>query len=63
MKYVLAIFVSTVLWQSCFTQTNQKNMDNNQKNNPVYSKTDSSKVVMKDEEWKKILPSDVYYID
>jgi peptide-methionine (R)-S-oxide reductase len=31
-------------------------------NNPVYSKTDTSKVNLKDEEWKKILPSDVYYI-
>ena len=62
MKYTLALVLSTLLWQSCFTQTNQKNMNNNQKNNPVYSKTDSSKVVMKDEEWKKILPSDVYYI-
>jgi peptide-methionine (R)-S-oxide reductase len=62
MKYALALVLSTLLWQSCFTQTNQKNMNDNQKNNPVYSKTDSSKVVMKDEEWKKILPSDVYYI-
>ena len=66
MKYTLAILLSTVLWQSCFTQTNQKNkafMDNNnQKKNPVYSKTDSSKLVLKDEEWKKILSPDVYYI-
>jgi len=30
--------------------------------NPVYSKTDSSKVTMSEEEWKKILPSDVYYV-
>lgn len=30
--------------------------------NPVYSHTDSSKVVLSDEEWKKILPKDVYYI-
>ena len=36
--------------------------NNNQKNNPVYSKTDSSKLVLKDEEWKKILSPDVYYI-
>ncbi len=62
MKYTLALALSTILWQSCFTQPNQKNMNNNPKSNPVYSKTDSSKVVMKDEEWKKILPSDVYYI-
>jgi peptide-methionine (R)-S-oxide reductase len=45
--------------------TNHKNsntMDSTKKNNPVYSKTDTSKVVMTDEEWKKILPQDVYYI-
>ena len=30
--------------------------------NPVYSKTDSSKVALSEEEWKKILPSDVYYV-
>ena len=32
------------------------------KSNPVYSNNDTSKVVMSDEEWKKILPQDVYYI-
>ena len=31
-------------------------------NNPVYSKTDSNKVVLKEEEWKEILSPDVYYI-
>jgi len=33
-----------------------------EKNNPVYSNTDTSKVVMSEEEWKKILPENVYYI-
>jgi len=32
------------------------------KKNPVYSRTDSAKVVMKDDDWKKILAPDVYYI-
>ena len=32
------------------------------KNNPVYSNSDSSTVNMSDEEWKKILPADVFYI-
>lgn len=31
-------------------------------NNPAYSRTDSAKVVLKDEEWKKILSPEVYYI-
>src|SRR5258706_401112 len=30
--------------------------------NPVYSNTDSSKITMTEEEWKKILPQDVFYI-
>ena len=32
------------------------------KKNPVYSRTDSSKVTISDEEWRKILPADVYSI-
>ena len=31
-------------------------------NNPVYSNTDSSKVNLSEDEWKKILPADVYQI-
>jgi peptide-methionine (R)-S-oxide reductase len=30
--------------------------------NPVYSKTDSGKVTLSEDEWKKILPADVFYI-
>ena len=37
-------------------------MDTTKKNNPVYSNTDTTKVTMTEEEWKKILPSDVFYI-
>ena len=32
------------------------------KKNPVYSRTDSSKVNISEEEWRKILPADVYAI-
>jgi len=37
-------------------------MDSSKKENPVYSNTDSGKVNISNEEWKKILPSDVYTI-
>lgn len=37
-------------------------MDNSKKNNPVFSKTDTGQVNMSNEEWKKILPADVYRI-
>jgi len=30
--------------------------------NPVYSNTDTSKLALTDDEWKKILPQDVFYI-
>jgi peptide-methionine (R)-S-oxide reductase len=41
---------------------NSAYMDSLKKNNPVYSTTDTSKVTMKEEEWQKILPGDVYNI-
>jgi peptide-methionine (R)-S-oxide reductase len=49
------------------TNKNNKAMSSNsdtinKKNNPVYSNTDTSKVSMSDEDWKKVLPADVYQI-
>ena len=37
-------------------------MDNTSKKNPVYSTTDTNKVDLKNEDWAKILPKDVYEI-
>ncbi len=37
-------------------------MDTTEKKNPVYSTSDTNKVAISDEEWKKILPADVFYI-
>ena len=37
-------------------------MDTTNKKNPVFSKTDTTPVNMSEEEWKKILPADVYNI-
>ena len=66
MKYFAVFMLTTILWLSCYHKNNQKNpgkMENpDQKNNPVYSRTDSSKVVVKDEDWKKMLSPEVYYI-
>jgi len=65
MKWIIICFITTSLMTSCYSQNNQnKNatMDNEKKSNPVYSKTDTNKVVLKDEEWKKMLSPDVYYI-
>ncbi len=37
-------------------------MKESDKNNPIYSNNDSSAVNLSEDEWKKILPEDVYYI-
>lgn len=67
MKYsLLILFLTGCLFQQCQSQsgTSNKNVSTkmNKSNNPVYSKTDTSKVSMSEEEWKKILPPEVYYI-
>lgn len=66
-KYLFVLFTAGLLQQCSYSQDNttRKNettMDSIKKNNPVYSNTDTSKVVMKEEEWKKVLPADVFYI-
>jgi peptide-methionine (R)-S-oxide reductase len=65
---ITGAFLLTGLLQQCsFSQTNPVkdktvNMDTTKKNNPVYSNTDSTKVTLSEEEWKKVLPADVFYI-
>jgi peptide-methionine (R)-S-oxide reductase len=66
-KYLL-IFCCTGLLQQCsFSQDNKSktskpsSMDSNKKN-PVYSNTDTSKVNISEDEWKKILKPEVYSI-
>lgn len=36
--------------------------DSSHSQNPYYSRTDTSKIVLEDSEWKKVLPPEVYYI-
>ena len=56
------------LFQQCsFSQNNSENskspkMDTTKKDNPVYSNSDTAQVQISEEEWKKILPEDVFYI-
>ncbi|MDZ4793608.1 MAG: peptide-methionine (R)-S-oxide reductase MsrB [Bacteroidota bacterium] len=64
---VLTIIALTGLLQQCSYSQNNSANNNSQKmdtsnKNPVYSTTDTSKVAMTEEEWKKILPADVFYI-
>lgn len=37
-------------------------MEENKQNNPVYSRTDTAGVSLSDDQWRKILPADVYNI-
>lgn len=68
LKGILVIAVISLLQQCSYSQNkptsnNNSKMDSiNKKNNPVYSNSDTSKVSISEEEWKKILPQDLYYI-
>src|SRR3712207_553535 len=63
MKQVLFLIPLAFSLQFCSSQTNKKTaMDSSDEKNPVYSHTDTAKVTISDDEWKKILPEDVYYI-
>ena len=70
MKNVVFLILMTLFLQQCAQkkvdltkQPQQKTMeDNTQKNNPYYSRTDKTKLNVSNEEWKKILPADVYAI-
>ena len=64
-----ALFYSTVFFaiisagcaDSSVKQNKTTHMDSSKKDNLVYSNTDSGKVNISNDEWKKILPADVYF--
>lgn len=67
LRTIIALLFTGLLQQCSFSQNNPPNnnsikMDTTKKNNPVYSTSDTSKVALSEEEWKKILPADVFYI-
>jgi len=63
MKNLFLILFTTLLWSGCYSQTDKKTtMESTKKDNPVYSKNDTSKVVLSDDEWNKVLSPEVYYI-
>ena len=64
MKAISVLLLSAILIQACSYSQNSKKitMKESNKNNPVYSNTDTTAVNLSEEEWKKILPEDVYYI-
>ncbi|MGC4035418.1 MAG: peptide-methionine (R)-S-oxide reductase MsrB [Chitinophagaceae bacterium] len=66
LKYTLLIVIAASFQQCSYSQnkqkTNTQTMDSTGKKNPIYSNTDTSKVVLSDDEWKKLLPGDVYQV-
>lgn len=66
--YLAILLLATLLQQCSYSQSteNQKkttmNTSKKDSSNPVYSRTDTSKVNLSEEEWKKVLPADVYFI-
>lgn len=67
MRNVALILLAILMQQCSFSQTaeTKKSSHMNDKaraSNSVYSKTDTSKVNLSEEEWRKILPADVYQI-
>jgi peptide-methionine (R)-S-oxide reductase len=60
----LCILSATILFscQAQNTVTKKHTMDSTKNNNPVFSKTDTSKVVLKEDEWKKVLTAEQFFI-
>ncbi|MEO6314893.1 MAG: peptide-methionine (R)-S-oxide reductase MsrB [Chitinophagaceae bacterium] len=56
-----AVFAECTYSQSA-SNKKTNNMDTTNRTNPVFSRTDTKPVNMSDEEWRKILPADVYNI-
>lgn len=63
---LLLVFVLSMQILQCQSQSkplkNTTMSDSSKLNNPVYSNTDTNAVQLSEEEWKKILPQEVYYI-
>ncbi len=64
-SYALLLLLPAVFAQCSYSQTpaskKSTSMDTSKKS-PVYSKTDTKPVTVSDEEWRKILPAEVYNV-
>lgn len=63
MRYLSTILVcGMMLFSQCTNAQKDKAMNEEHKNNPYYSRTDTTTLNVSDAEWKKILPKEVYNI-
>jgi len=64
--FALVLLLPAVFAQCSYSQPSAtkktSNMDSTNKKNPVFSKTATSPVNLTDEEWRKILPAEVYNV-
>lgn len=58
--FLASLFLMAILFTNCSSAQNQKNMSD--KKNTVYSKTDTTKVTISNDEWKKALDAETYNI-
>jgi len=66
----LTLLIASLFCFGCTSQAQKTTSQNQNKNhmnttnqkNPYYSKTDTTALNVSDEEWKKVLPEDVYFI-
>lgn len=64
MRYLSVIFTIgyMLVFSACSNAQKKQVMDNEHKNNPYYSRTDTKKLNVSNAEWKKILSKEVYAI-
>jgi peptide-methionine (R)-S-oxide reductase len=61
-RFIFKLFIFSLLLGSCHAQQTNPSETMPSSNNPVYSRTDSTKLTLSEAEWKQILPPDVYEI-
>jgi peptide-methionine (R)-S-oxide reductase len=64
MRLITGLFLvaGIILLTNCSSAQKKETMDKNNAGNPYYSRTDTNHINVSDEEWKKILPKDVYAV-
>jgi peptide-methionine (R)-S-oxide reductase len=62
MKHIITLLILGFSLVQCKAQPKKESMASVNKKAPVYSNNDSSKVTVSNDEWKKLLPKDVYEV-
>jgi peptide-methionine (R)-S-oxide reductase len=64
MKRILTLLTLALTLQQCHSQTSKSNQMSSSadKKNPYYSTSDSAKLSVSNDQWKKYLPADVYQV-